>query len=289
MTFQEHLDATRDALGRADWSAAARALDAAEALARDEAQHALVQMHRASIPVLRGEAGADLRVFRENFLRRHSPRHVAIAGYYILVDVLHRGDLGTAERYLPAYLEAVRELDEPHHWAAARDLESTVDSLRGRHVAAIERHRATLMELQSYDGADAPLLRATALHNLVYDCLAANRFAEALQSVEASIAAAERLGRADYLAQVLVTASFAHLCGGSLDDAERLATRAEPVAAGQRLERYVHYVRGEVARRRGDVEGAAACFQRLAAFYPEIPGVAEMLLSMNVAPFLLPE
>src|SRR5687768_2312732 len=100
MTFQEHLDATRVALGRGDWSAAHAELDAAEANAEDEARLALVQMHRASIAVLRGDADPDLRVFRENFVRRHSARHIAIAGYYLLVHVLNKGDLGTAERYL---------------------------------------------------------------------------------------------------------------------------------------------------------------------------------------------
>lgn len=54
-------------------------------------------------------------------------------------------------------------------------------------------------------------------------------------------------------------------------------------------EKYVHYVRGEAARRRGAREVAAAHFRHLKAFYPGIPTLTEMLLSMNFAPFLMPE
>jgi hypothetical protein len=87
----------------------------------------------------------------------------------------------------------------------------------------------------------------------------------------------------------VVTAAFAHLCGGDLARALELADRAEGVVAGTRLERYVHYVRGEVARRQGNVVEAKRHFDRLAPVYPEIPGVAEILMSLDTAPFLLPE
>lgn len=289
MTFQESLDTALAALGRAAWDDVERALADAESLAAGEADQALVSLYRASVPVLRGEADPDLRIFRENVVRRHSARHVAIAGYYILMHLLTKGDIGTAERYLGPYLAAVRELADPAHSTAALDIEATVDSLRGRHVAAIERLRAALAELETYARPDALLARTTATHNLAYNCLAANRFADALPYADASVQLAEELGRKDILAQVLITAAFAHLCCESLDEAARLATRAEPSATGTRMERYAHYVLGEVARRRGNRDEAAAHFRRLEKLYPDIPGVAEILLSMNVAPFLLPE
>jgi len=289
VTFQESLDTVLAALGRAAWAEAERGLADAEPLAGDEADRARVALYRASIPVLRGDADPDLRLFRENIVRRHSARHVAIAGYYILIHMLNKGDLGTAERYLPPYLAAVRELGDAAHTTAALDIEATVDSLRGRHVAAIERLRAALAELDTYDRPDALLARTTANHNLAYNCLAANRFADALPYADTGVQYAEELGRKDVLAQTLITAAFAHLCCESLDEAVRLATRAEPFAAGTRMERYAHYVLGEVARRRGNRDEAATHFRRLEELYPDIPGVAEILLSMNVAPFLLPE
>lgn len=289
MRFQESLDAVRAMLGRAEWDEASRVLDRAESIAADDAELALVAIHRASIPVLRGDPNPDLRVFREAVVRRHSPRHVIIAAYYILIHVLEKHDRDAAERYIPPFLDAVQEYGDPYYENIARDIVATYESLRGDHESAIERQRTALAELESYDGPDALLCRTTAMHNLAYTCLAANRFAEALRYATDSIPLGEQLGRADFLGQILLTASFANLCSGRYAEAERLVGRAEALLAGTRFARYVHYVRGEVARRRGDLDRAAEHFKRLEEFYPEIPDVAEILLTMNLAPFLLPE
>ena len=289
MNFQESLAAARAILGRADWDEARQMLDYASSIASNDAEHALVAMHRASIPVLRGDANPDLRVFRENIVRRHSVRHVAIAGYYILIYVLEKHDRAAVERYLPPFLDAVKEMGDPYYDNIAREIVATYDSLRGDHDAAIEKQRIALEELGPYTGPDELLLKTTAAHNLAYSCLAANRFAEAVKYVEMSLVLGERLGRPDFLGQILLTASFAQLCSERLDDAERLTERAAQYLEDTRFERYIHYLRGEVARRRGDVDLAAEHFERLEELYPDIPGVAEILLSMNVAPFLLPE
>lgn len=289
MTFEESLDAVRAALGRAEWDEARRVLDHAESLANDVAQHALVAMHRASIAVLRHDPDPDLRVFRENIVRRHSPRHVFIGGYYILIRAIEEHDRATAERYLGPFVEAVRERADPYYNNIASEIIATVESLRGDHDAAIERQRAALADFDTYDGDDALMLRTAQTHNLAYNCLAANRLEEALQYAEASLALGERLGRPDYLGHILLTAAFANLCSERLDAVEELTVRAADFIAGTRYERYIHYLHGEVARRRGDLDRAAEHFERLEELYPEIPGVAEILLSLNVAPFLLPE
>lgn len=289
MNFKESLDEARAILGRAGWDEAHRVLDHAESIAADDAELALVAMHRASIPVLRGDANPDLQVFRENIVRRHTPRHVAIAGYYILIHVLEKHDRASAERYLPTFLDAVREMGDSYYENIARDVVATYESLCGEHDSAIERQRTALAELESYDGPDALLCRTTAVHNLAYSCLAANRVAEALRYANRSLALGEQLGRPDFLGQILLTTAFANLCSNRLHETQQLIDRAAEFLAGTRHERYVHYVRGEVARRRGDLDTAAAHFERLEELYPDIPGVAEILLSMNVAPFLLPE
>lgn len=289
MNFQESLAAARTILGRADWDEARRVLDHAASIASDDAEHALVTMHRASIPVLRGDASPDLRVFRENIVRRHSVRHVAIAGYYILIHVLEKHDRAAIERYLPPFLDAVREMGDPYYDNIAREIVATYESIRGDHDAAIEKQRALLDELQSYKGPDELLLKTTAAHNLAYACLAANRIAEAVKYVEVSLEMGERLARPDFLGQILLTAAFAQLCSDQLDEAARLTERAAEFLGDTRFERYIHYLRGEIARRRGDLDGAAQHFERLEELYPDIPGVAEILLSMNVAPFLMPE
>lgn len=289
MNFEESLDAVRAVLGRAEWDEARRVLDHAESLANDDAQHALVAMHRASIAVLRRDPDPDLRVFREHIVRRHSPRHVFMGCYYILVHAIEKHDRVTVERYLGPFVEAMRARADPYYDNIATEIIAASESLRGDHDAAIERQRAALAELDAYEGEDALLHRTVQTHNLAYNCLAANRLAEALQYSEASLALGERLGRPDYLGDILLTFAFANLCSERLDAVEELAERAAGFVAGTRYERYIHYLHGEVARRRGDLDRAAEHFERLEELYPEIPGVAEILLSLNLAPFLLPE
>ena len=289
MTFPEILAEVRLVLGRAAWDEAARLLDQADALAEDEAGHALVAMHRASIAVLRGDLDADVRVFRENMLRRHTARHVAVAGYYLLTHLLDRRDLAAVELYLPPFLDAVREVREVSFDLLAADVVAAYDSLRGDHDEAIQRQQAALQDFDAYDGPDPMLMKALALHNLSYNYLAANRFEEALEYALQALVLGEQLGRADFIGQTLLNASFATVCQNHVDESERYVERAAQHVMGTRFERYVHYLRGEIARRRGDFDLAADHFKHLESLYPGIPDLPEMLIGMNLAPFLLPE
>ncbi len=289
MNFDEHMRAASAALDRASYDEAREHLLHADAVAATDADRAIVRMRLAGIGILQGQRDVDLNVFRENVVRRYSDRHVVIATYYLLISAIDGNDLATAERYLPTYLDATRALNDPSLTLASYDVIASMESLRGNHVAALEYNNVAIAESENYAGEDALAVRAYVTHNAVYNCLAANAYGEALAHSGAALELAEQLGNPTLLRQCLVTVSFAHLCSERLDDAEHLADRAADLATGTRLERYVHYLRGEVARRRGDTAIAEAHFKRLQAFYPDIPGVSEMLLSMNVAPFLIPE
>ncbi|HEX7831736.1 MAG TPA: vWA domain-containing protein [Thermoanaerobaculia bacterium] len=289
MTFDDSLSEVTTALRAGAWDDAIAKLDALVPHASSDAERALIDLHRASIAVLRGDRDADMNVFRKNVIRRHSARHVHLATYYLLVNAIDRNDRAIAERYFPTYLEVVETVADPLQCVASWDIAGAIESMRGNHVAAIEYGRAALADCAPHQDGEPLLTRIFITHNLAYNCLAANLFAEALQYAKEALAMAERDGRPDILRQLLVTTAFAYLCREQLDDAEALAHRAEPITAGTRLERYVHYLHGEIARRRGDLDAASHHFRRLEEFYPDTPGVAEILLTLNVAPFLLPE
>jgi len=289
VTFSELLRDGRAALRACRWADGEELLRQAGAIAADEAERALAAMHMAGIPLLQNRPDADLNVFRENLVRRHSPQHVLVAAYYLVMASVDRNDRAGAERYLPTLLDAATASTDTSARMRAWDLVAGVESIRGNHVAAIEYGRAALAELETYDGDDGADLRVAFTHNLAYNCLAANLLAEAVEYADASIPLAEELGNPRDLRQALVTGAMAHLCRNDLERAGALADRADGVAGEPSLEKYVHYVRGEIARRRGDVAEATRHFRRLEPFYPNMPTIAEVLLSMNVAPFLLPE
>ena len=258
-------------------------------LATTDADRALVDIQLAAIPVLLNDLSAELNVFRENLVRRHSPLHVWTSLYYLLVAAADRNDRAAAERYLEPLLEVTRELDDPERTVNAYSAAAAAEVLRGNYVAAMEYDATALAEAEKYDDPNAPAMLAITIHNLVYNCLAASEYRAALAHAPRALELAEELANPVLLRQCVVTVAFAYLCNDRLDEAERLAVRAAELTAGTRIERYVHYLRGEIARRRGDLAVAAAHFQRLEPLYPEIPDVAAILLSMNVAPFLLPE
>jgi len=289
MSFAETMQEVLKALEEARFADGIVLLDRAESLASDEAEHALVQMQRAAIPLLQNNFNSDLNVFRENVVRRHSALHVWIALYYLMIASVDRNDRESADRYLPQFLDATRQLDEPERTVRSFDVLAAVESMRGNHVAAIEYNKMALAECDRLTGPGVDSTRAFIAHNLVYNCLAANEYREALAHTPSMIAMAEGLQHELLLRQGRVTAAFAYLTNNMLDEAESLAVRAAAVAIGSRLERYVHYIRGEIARRRGNRKEAARHFSKLQPLYPEIPGVAEMLLSMNVTDFLVPE
>lgn len=288
MTFSELLRDGRTALRAYRWSEAEECYLRAGEAAADDAERALASMHLAGIALMQNRPDADLNVFRENLVRRHSPQHMLVAAYYLLMASIDRHDRAAAERYVPVLLDAAAASTDGSARMRAWDLVAGVESMRGNHVAAIEYGRAALAELEIYDGEDGADLRVAFTHNLAYNCLAANLLAEAVQYADASIPLAEELAVPRDLQQALITGAMAHLCRNDLDRAVALADRAADVAEA-RMEKYVHYVRGEVARRRGDLEEATRHFRRLEQFYPNMPTIAEVLLSMNVAPFLLPE
>jgi tetratricopeptide (TPR) repeat protein len=283
------MDEGMAAFYRDEFDAAAELFRRAEAAAENEADRALATMRLAAFGVLRHRRDADLSVFRENVMRRHSTRHVVIAGYYLTIAAVDRDDRSAATRYLPVLLDAVRDLNETIWTIMAFDAAAGAESIRGNHVAAIEYGLVAHDAVQTYEGPDAAYSRVTVTHNLAYNCLAASEYANAVRYAAEAVAHAEAMQHEPLLGQALVTAAFAYLCRERLDEASAAIERAGPMIAGTYLEKYMHYLRGEIARRRGDRDEAARQFRKLEALYPGIPTLTEMLLSMNVAPFLLPE
>ena len=289
MTFETLMADGLAAMTRADFGAAAALLHQAEDAATNDADRALATMRLAGIDVLKAKSDADLRVFLENIMRRHSPVHVLIAAYYLTIAAVDRHDREAATRYVPLLLDAAREVDNPHWMIIAFDAASGAESICGNHVAAIEYSRAAVAAMADYHDDEAVRTRLSVLHNLAYNCLAASEYDDALRYAADAIAYAESTGEDALLASPLVTGAFAYLCRDRLDEAVAAVDRAAPWLGGTHLEKYMHYVRGEAARRRGDREEAARHFRQLEPFYPGIPSLTEMLLSMNLAPFLLPE
>jgi tetratricopeptide (TPR) repeat protein len=290
VTHEELLEAGRARLHEAQFDAAHDLFSRAEAAAVDDAGREMAAIMRASVPVLQEQRDADLSVFRQNILRRRSPLHVLRACYYLFIGLIDRHADEDAARYLKIMREAAAEVADPIWIARAYDAAASVESRLGKHAEAIELSDvAVAAALELPESAEVTLVRVMALHNRAYNLLAAGRHDEAYEAAMLALPIAEATSYPTATRECLMTLAFASLGRGDLGDAERYARDAEPYARGQRAERYVHYVLGAVAHRRGDVEEAELHFEKLRQFYPDVPNLTEMLLSTDLAPFLLPE
>jgi hypothetical protein len=167
VTFDETYRAALAAGAAARYDDEEALLRRAEELASNDAERARVEMQRAAIPLLQGDREAELNVFRENLVRRHSPLHVWSALYYLLMAAVDRNDRAGIDRYLEPLLEVTRELDLPEYSLRAYDVVAAAELLRGNQVAALEYDAFALAEAERYDGDDKPAMLATTLHNLV--------------------------------------------------------------------------------------------------------------------------
>lgn len=275
------------ALRRGRFDDAEEVFRRALAAAVTDADRELGRIYVAAVPVFRGDRDASLNVFRESLMRRRSARHAYAASYYLLIyDSLH-GSAEDGARWTAALLDAANALDEPRTFVTAYDLAATVESQRGNHVAALEYNRASLAMLERCSAnEETALMNAVTRHNIAYNALAGNDFAAALPYAVDAVTHAEALDNPPLLRQCIVTAAIALMMRDRLGEAETMIARLE---RGSHFDRYVPYVLGECARRRGDRRSAAAHFRELEAFYPDIPSLAEILLSYNIAPFLMPD
>lgn len=260
-----------------------RAVDAAG----NNEERELGRIYVVAVPVLRGDRNASLNTFRENLMRRLSPRHVYMSAYYLTMYESMHGGAEAAAKWTPTLLDAANALDEPPLFVGAYDLAASVESQRGNHTAALELDRAALVVLDRCPPDEsATLMNAMIRHNIAYNALAANEFAAALPHAVDAIPFAAATNNPPLLRQCIVTASIALLVRNRLDEAE--ATIAE-LERGSHFDRYVPYVLGECARRRGDRDAAAAHFRELEKFYPELPSLTQILLSYDIASFLMPD
>jgi tetratricopeptide (TPR) repeat protein len=290
--FDELREAGLAQMRAGDLADADRLFTAALACAPNEAAQTLINIYRAGIAVYRREASNLIDALPRNLMRRDSPRHVFVASYYLVMHyTLSRQPLEAA-RYTRTLLDAADELGDLYYSAAAYDSVSALEILRANYEDALQASVNALRCLAGYTGElDTAWLRGAAENNAGYCLLALNRHEEAIPYFQRSKHALAAVPGEVSAADVDVNLALAHLALGRLDEAEEHASRADTLItpARERLRRYVHYLKGEIAQQRGDPDAALQHFARLRTYYPEISALEDLLLMIDVSPLLLPE
>lgn len=271
---------------------AERLFTAALAGAPDEGSTALVNIYRAAIAVYRREPSDLIGDLPRYLMRRDSPRHAFLASYYLVMHHTLGRRTADAERYAQVLVDAAEELDDDYYRGAANDSLSAVEILRGDYEAALSASLNALQALGRYSGPlSTAWLRGAAENNAGYCLLATNRHEDAVPHFHRSKAALHEAERTAGLADVDLNLALALLALGRLDEAEAHVASADAAISPERdrLRRYVHYLRGEIAQRAGDAGAAWQHFARLRDYYPEVENLEDLLFMIDVSPLLLPD
>ena len=124
-----------------------------------------------------------------------------------------------------------------------------------------------------------------------YALLGLGRYGEAIIPLREGIAGLQRNGCGAHSATGYVNLALALFTIGETEESEAHLIAAEQGLTDdtQWLAPYVHYLRGEIAQRRGNHAEARTHYERLREYYPDFQNVADILAVVSLLPVLLPE
>jgi tetratricopeptide (TPR) repeat protein len=231
-------------------------------------------------------------MLREILIRRHSTLHAFLASYYLTIYLSARRDREAAERYMTILLDAAAELNDPYYLAISWDIASDAAFSQGSFALAYDRALRAQQEIARCPPTEAAVMaRSVIEHNVGYSLLALGRHAEAIIPLQEGIAGLERSGCGAHSATGYVNLALALFTIGETEQSEAHLLSAEKGLTGntQWLAPYVHYLRGEIAQRRGNHTDARTHYERLREYYPDFQNIADILAVVSLLPVLLPE
>lgn len=291
-TFPELREAGLKHMREGRYADAEESFRAAHAAATTEADAALAEIHCASVAILQGETSAPVAMLREILIRRHTTLHVFLASYYLTIHLSARRDREAAERYLAILLDAAAELNDPYYLATSWDVASEVALSQGSFDVAYDRALRAQAEIARCAPSEAATMaRGVIEHNVGYALLGLGRYGEAIIPLREGIAGLQRSGCGAHSATGYINLALALFIDGETEESEAYLIAAEQGLTGdtQWLAPYVHYLRGEIAQRRGNHAEARMHYERLREYYPDFQNVADILAVVSLLPVLLPE
>jgi tetratricopeptide (TPR) repeat protein len=271
---------------------AAAHFEDAETLASTAADRALAQIHMASVCVLQGTPSRRIDELPVLLMRHDSPRHVYLASYYLALHFAEERRTDAAARYLTLLFDAAEAMDDSYYRAGAYDVGCNVARSAGDLAMEYEyalRANETIAACAPTD--DAVMARAAIGHNLGYALLAGGHYENAVDPLRRGADALDACGAGAIAVQAYINLAFAHFAVGDHEESEQHLQVVEEriVPTTEWLRKYVYFLRGEIAQRRGRYGEARSEYRRLCEHYPAFANLVELLSGVSLFPLLLPE
>jgi len=206
-----------------------------------------------------------------------------MAAYYTAQVYKAEGNVARALAYARRASELAETCGETRAMAASANEHGTLALVDSRFAEACGRFEQAL-QLADQTDLDA-MGRAIIRDNLGYCLMCTGQAKAGLDLCRDAAATLEKLGSAQYLAEV-----YQDLCYGHLQEGEFGAARVEgekALALTRRfdqptIERNTLMLLADAAMDEGDEESSEAYLDRLAAFYPDFQGMKNFLRAFNV-------
>ena len=278
MNMEDLRQAGLAAVREHEFEAALAHYDAALALATDDESTDLVTINKADALIALERMGPEVLQLPRIIMRRRNPRHVCLAAYALQYKHRVEGDFKRALFYGQLALQAAEELhDLAYKRAVLVDL-GNVYEMDSEIVKAIESFEAALTLIPE-DQEIHRRSRGYTLENLGYCRLLNNEIPEGISLI---LKAIPYLDDEVGLAEAYIDLCYGYLESHDLDQAMFYGKAGLRLAVEDRQVRNSHYLLGEVACKRGDMETAENHFDELARYYPNFRNLKSLLFAIDL-------
>lgn len=255
-------------------------LDEALALATDEETRELLSINKSFAVIALGRTSPEVQALPRIILKRRNPRHVQLAAYYLQYKNRLEGDYKRAASYLQIAMRAADEAGDTQ-WKSELLIElGNLTLFDSRSADAITHYEAAQAILT--DSPEHTYARATCLQNIGYCKLDLGDYQGGIDLIHQALDLLKLLGVEGFGAESFIDLCFGYLGLEKLEEARRYGEIGLRMAKDVRQIRNAHYLLGEVAFKSGDQARAEEHFGELAKFYPDFPGLKNLLLAIDL-------
>jgi len=254
--------------------------EAAIDVATDDVQVELIRINKSFADISLQRTTPEVQDLPKIVFRRRSQKHVLLAAYNLMYKFRLEQNYERARFYGNVALEAA-EQDGDLNWTPEILIQlgniCVFDSLTSE---ALDRFNEVLALVA--DDPEKILTRAAATQNVGYCLLLEGEPRRGVERIHEAIALMHEADTFLFLAESHIDLCLGYLELGELETARHYGELGLAEATEHRQVRNAHYLLGEVAYKRGDMDDAEKHFSILASDYPEFPHLKNLLLAIDL-------
>ena len=254
--------------------------DLALAAAVDEEFRELITINKADVLIAMEQTTGEVQKLPAIVMRRRNPHHTFLAAYALTYKHRLQNDVKRGIFYAQIALDTSLEANEPLWQLGAWNELGSLYEIDGDFQKAISSFERAL-DLVSHvaDAGEQQLSRGAALQNLGASRMLNGEVNEGLALIHEAL---PFIVSPSSLAEAYIDLCYGYIEREQLDEAQRWGNMGLDLASENRQVRNAHYLLGEAAYKRGDLETAQFHYGKLAKFYPNFRHLKNLLMAVDL-------